>query len=528
MSFNSGKMIKTLRSGKQLQQQEVNSAEETIPGVKNDARKSTTIAEESEDELYGLALILRNTEDAAKKSNNVSGVPDKEQSSDRESGRREETTGASHYKDKDHFKCCQNINRSLIVHKGFYLFFFSAVGSLFPYLAVFYKQLWLPAHETGILIGIRPLIQVFGTPMWGVIADTYNKSKAIFLLSLVAWLMSNYSLSLVSPVFHLGVCKDNATLGTIQEIIEELKNKTIPEENTTTHHKQSTSKPSTPLQVNPGNSSNHWFDFVGKVTEGNPSKRKTIRLPKHKVQNQVNTVLPVENYENMFRDSTTKINKYLNQKRVIKHMYRFLNESTFHTVNASTMSKLRVRRQSVDIITVLQTSLNNNLTERNKKRLIKTGQYFKLVHNKQRVRRDTVDNSAVMSKSDLEILFRNSSNININEFLRKLNIERIETVFDFLNMAGEYPWPLDTVANYELTQEALEWRNPHDQHLFTILFVITAIGTLIAAPAITLADTATLQNLGKHSKDVCFRVYFLLYIYVVFTFLFAYLPVCLC
>ena len=69
-------------------------------------------------------------------------------------------------------------------------------------------------------------------------------------------------------------------------------------------------------------------------------------------------------------------------------------------------------------------------------------------------------------------------------------------------MAGEYPWPLDTVADYESTQEAHEWLNPHDHDLFTILFVITATGTLIAAPAITLADTATLQKLGEYIEVV--------------------------
>ena len=114
--------------------------------------------------------------------------------------------------DNDHREnCCPEINKELIVYKLFYFIFFGAVGALFPYLAVFYKQLWLSPHQVGILIGLRPFIQMCASPLWGVLADTYNVSKWIMLMSIGAWLASNYSISLVKPKQYEPGCDFNLT-----------------------------------------------------------------------------------------------------------------------------------------------------------------------------------------------------------------------------------------------------------------------------------------------------------------------------
>lgn len=87
--------------------------------------------------------------------------------------------------------------KHLIIYKAFYFLFYGAVGSLFPYLAVFYKQLYLSAQQVGFLIGVRPFIQMGTAPLWGALADTYNVKKIILLMSLAAWLGTNYSISFV-------------------------------------------------------------------------------------------------------------------------------------------------------------------------------------------------------------------------------------------------------------------------------------------------------------------------------------------
>lgn len=89
------------------------------------------------------------------------------------------------------------VDKRLWLSKAFYASFYVAIGALFPYLPVYFKQLKLSSHQNGILIGIRPLIQFCVTPLWGACADRFCKSKAIFLLSVLGWLVSNFSLSLV-------------------------------------------------------------------------------------------------------------------------------------------------------------------------------------------------------------------------------------------------------------------------------------------------------------------------------------------
>ena len=474
-------MIRKPTSWQEPQQEEKNSVEENVPRGEQDERKNTTGGADddgSEDELYGLALILRNTEDAARKSHDFCSVSEQHQSNNQENTEEQPTSSSSKpEEDKPHFRCCPSLNRRLVIYKSFYFFFFSAVGSLFPYLAVFYKQLWLSAHETGILIGMRPLIQLFGTPLWGVIADTYKKGKVVFVMSLVAWLVSNYSLSLVSPVFQLGVCKDNATVEIVQEILGELENRTIAQKNSTSHHH----KQKTPQQVNTGNASNHWFEIGGKVKERNASKRNTIKLSQEKKRDQVNAALPVEDNQSIIRNAS-KIRRKSGTK------YRSVAKSILIRINSSIGNKKRftpTKNKSV-------VKRNDHLMKRDLKLFIEARTNFNV-----KQRRMIRNSNAVISKSDLLQLVHNSSDVNIDELSTRLNRERIERVFDSLNMAGEYPWPLDTVANFDLTQKSHDWQTPRDPHLFTILFVISAIGTLIAAPAITLADTATLQNLGK-------------------------------
>lgn len=94
-------------------------------------------------------------------------------------------------------RCTFTVDKRTWVSKAFYASFYVAVGALFPYLPVYFKQLKLSSRQNGILIGIRPLIQFCVTPVWGACADKFCKSKVILLLSVLGWLVSNFLLLLV-------------------------------------------------------------------------------------------------------------------------------------------------------------------------------------------------------------------------------------------------------------------------------------------------------------------------------------------
>ena len=95
-----------------------------------------------------------------------------------------------------------SIDRDLVVPKLSFFFFFMATGAFLPYLGVFYKQLWLTARQSGILLGIRPFVKMLCSPLWGMVTDVCNKPKLILLISILGSTVAHFSQSIVSP-FHL-------------------------------------------------------------------------------------------------------------------------------------------------------------------------------------------------------------------------------------------------------------------------------------------------------------------------------------
>lgn len=88
--------------------------------------------------------------------------------------------------DEENNQACCAINKVYLVSKGFYFFFFSAQGSLLPYLALFFKQLELPASQIGAITGMKPYIAFFFIPFWGCVADRFKKGKLLFVISMIA------------------------------------------------------------------------------------------------------------------------------------------------------------------------------------------------------------------------------------------------------------------------------------------------------------------------------------------------------
>lgn len=66
-----------------------------------------------------------------------------------------------------------SVDQELLFVKTFYFFFYSAFGSLFPLMGVYFKQMGMNPLQGGLLIGIRPFVEFLSAPFWGSYADRW-------------------------------------------------------------------------------------------------------------------------------------------------------------------------------------------------------------------------------------------------------------------------------------------------------------------------------------------------------------------
>jgi hypothetical protein len=52
-----------------------------------------------------------------------------------------------------------NQSKQLVIPKIFYFFFFAAFGSLFPLMAIYFKQMAFSSFQVGTLFGLRPFVE---------------------------------------------------------------------------------------------------------------------------------------------------------------------------------------------------------------------------------------------------------------------------------------------------------------------------------------------------------------------------------
>ncbi len=90
-----------------------------------------------------------------------------------------------------------NIDRSLLHCKLLYFCYHSALGALWPYLPLYFKQLFLTPRQVGTIVASRTFVQFLCVPFWTSVADRYKRHKLILLLAVFAWLVSTMALLIV-------------------------------------------------------------------------------------------------------------------------------------------------------------------------------------------------------------------------------------------------------------------------------------------------------------------------------------------
>lgn len=110
----------------------------------------------------------------------------------------------------------------------YYYFFYGALGSLFPFLNLYYRAVGMDPWQIGILGGIRPLIALLFAPVWSFVANRYKIRKVILVASLISWIAFAIPLATVSHSTETEQCpeKGNSTelgVGTSHDFVSERK-----------------------------------------------------------------------------------------------------------------------------------------------------------------------------------------------------------------------------------------------------------------------------------------------------------------
>ena len=102
---------------------------------------------------------------------------------------------------------------------AYYYFFYGALGSLFPFINLFYRAVGLEPWQIGILGGMRPLIALLCAPFWSYISNKYRVRKLVLLLSLASWIACTLPIAFVEHS-KSAVClhRENSTNSDLVEL----------------------------------------------------------------------------------------------------------------------------------------------------------------------------------------------------------------------------------------------------------------------------------------------------------------------
>ncbi len=87
--------------------------------------------------------------------------------------------------------------------KAFYALYYGAGACLFPFVPLYYDQIGLNGDQIGLLAGIPSAMVLIGGALWGGLADSTGRHRAVLLLAIVGSIGLSQLLSSLSAFFWL-------------------------------------------------------------------------------------------------------------------------------------------------------------------------------------------------------------------------------------------------------------------------------------------------------------------------------------
>jgi len=91
------------------------------------------------------------------------------------------------------------LDKPLLVFKAFYFFLFGSMATTFPFLPLYFGQIGFSGSQIQVLACVRPFVQLFMSPLWGIMADRCLPKKMILQFCTFVWLIGTISLAFVEP-----------------------------------------------------------------------------------------------------------------------------------------------------------------------------------------------------------------------------------------------------------------------------------------------------------------------------------------
>ncbi|XP_023247454.1 major facilitator superfamily domain-containing protein 6 isoform X2 [Copidosoma floridanum] len=400
------------------------------------------------------------------------------------------------------------VDQELLIVKTFYFFFYSAFGSLFPLMGVYFKQMGMNAGQCGLIIGLRPFVEFFSAPFWGSWADRWQKGKQLLLASLSCWIIFTLPLGFIQPPATSCMLYENHTYylyipDSDQKIVKRSVSIRNNQYNSRVFSYQNAHYDTNgTLFERSFNGYNKKSDAVHyDMSENNLLERNTalnISVNNHgSFYNEAKHIINNSTQTNMLLDDAPKYNNWLKNS---------LNEAVENKKNSSTI-KLKPN-------TVTQLFSINNTT---RDKLLQLQSLNASISKN--ISEDYTKDSNIITSSLPGRPYTASTSKSEKFFKNRIILEHQKVtapqlylprqrrqIRNFQYPTGQSPLSVTFAANYKGNKHK-EWVKPQFssivyklqdiQKTFFLLLLLVIVGEFFSAPAITLADSAVITLLGE-------------------------------